>query len=211
MAVATVMLAEAGAFGITLGLSAGLAPGPLTALVIAQTLRYGRGEGFRIALAPLLTDLPIVIVSVTLLALVRDSATLLAGLGAIGALYLLWIAIETWGASLPQASGPAAAPASWRRGMLTNFLNPHPYLFWATLGAPYVIGTWRASPAAAASFVVGFYALLVGAKLALAVLIATQRKRFTPAVYRIVMRVLALALVLFALRLLRDAASVLTG
>jgi threonine/homoserine/homoserine lactone efflux protein len=44
--------------GAALGLSAGVTPGPLLALVIAQTLTHGPREGGKVALAPLLTDAP---------------------------------------------------------------------------------------------------------------------------------------------------------
>ena len=47
--------------GILLGLSGGLSPGPLTALVISQTLRFGAREGMLVALAPILTDGPLVL------------------------------------------------------------------------------------------------------------------------------------------------------
>ena len=43
--------------GIILGLSAGFAPGPLSVLVISQTIQYGTGEGVKSAFAPLITDL----------------------------------------------------------------------------------------------------------------------------------------------------------
>ncbi|MDY6953588.1 MAG: LysE family translocator, partial [Thermodesulfobacteriota bacterium] len=51
------------AIGIVLGLSAGFAPGPLLALVISQTLRHNAVEGLKVALAPLVTDLPIILIT----------------------------------------------------------------------------------------------------------------------------------------------------
>ena len=54
------------ATGIVLGLSSGLAPGPLLALVVAQTLRHGPREGCKIALTPLVTDAPIILVALIL-------------------------------------------------------------------------------------------------------------------------------------------------
>ncbi|MGD0905110.1 MAG: hypothetical protein ABR924_19595 [Terracidiphilus sp.] len=45
--------------GVLLGLFCGLAPGPLLALVLAQTLRHGAREGRKIALSPLVTDAPV--------------------------------------------------------------------------------------------------------------------------------------------------------
>ena len=55
------------AAGIILGLTAGVAPGPLMALVITQTLRHGVVEGVKVAVVPLFTDLPIIIVSLVML------------------------------------------------------------------------------------------------------------------------------------------------
>jgi hypothetical protein len=46
--------------GIIFGLSAGLAPGPLLMLVISDTLRHGIKAGVKVALAPVITDLPII-------------------------------------------------------------------------------------------------------------------------------------------------------
>ena len=54
------------ASGILLGLSAGLAPGPMLALVLAQTLRHGTREGCKVALTPLVTDPPIILVTLVL-------------------------------------------------------------------------------------------------------------------------------------------------
>ena len=47
--------------GVIFGLSAGFAPGPLLTLVITQTLKHNIKEGVKVALAPLLTDLPIIL------------------------------------------------------------------------------------------------------------------------------------------------------
>ena len=46
--------------GIVLGLAAGLAPGPLLVLVVAHSVRHGTREGVKVAIAPLITDLPII-------------------------------------------------------------------------------------------------------------------------------------------------------
>lgn len=45
--------------GIVFGLAAGVAPGPLLALVFSETLKYGKKEGVTVAISPLITDLPI--------------------------------------------------------------------------------------------------------------------------------------------------------
>ena len=53
--------------GLVYGLSAGFSPGPLMALVISQTLKHGIREGAKVAMAPLITDLPIILVSLLVL------------------------------------------------------------------------------------------------------------------------------------------------
>ena len=47
--------------GAFLGLTAGLSPGPLLTLVITETLKHSRAAGIKIAVAPLITDVPIII------------------------------------------------------------------------------------------------------------------------------------------------------
>ena len=53
--------------GLLLGLSGGLAPGPLLTLVASETLRHGARAGISVALAPLLTDAPIILATLWLL------------------------------------------------------------------------------------------------------------------------------------------------
>jgi len=53
--------------GLILGLSAGFAPGPLLTLVISETLQYDLKAGVKVALAPIITDLPIIIFTLFIL------------------------------------------------------------------------------------------------------------------------------------------------
>jgi threonine/homoserine/homoserine lactone efflux protein len=53
--------------GVIFGLVAGISPGPLLTLVISETLRHNKRAGIAIAVAPVLTDVPIVISSIFIL------------------------------------------------------------------------------------------------------------------------------------------------
>ena len=55
------------ASGCVFGLAGGFTPGPTTTLVVAQTLRFGVYDGMKVAIAPLLTDAPIILISVLLI------------------------------------------------------------------------------------------------------------------------------------------------
>ena len=52
--------------GLSLGFSAGLSPGPLLTLVITRSLADGFWPGLRVALSPLITDVPIIVLSLLL-------------------------------------------------------------------------------------------------------------------------------------------------
>lgn len=188
--------------GMVLGLAAGLAPGPLLALVLAQSIRYGTREGLKVAAAPLITDVPIVILSVALVGAAASAATgLLGAISLAGAIFVAYLGIESLRTTGVEAGRPDEAPRSWARGATVNALSPHPYLFWITVGAPILLLAWEEGPLAAAAFLAGFYACLVGAKMVLAVVAGRSGGRLRGGAYRAVMAVLGGLLLLFAFRL----------
>ena len=194
--------------GILLGLSSGLSPGPLLTLVVSETLRYGARAGIGVALAPLLTDLPIVLAAVLLLRPLTDQTVPLALINLGGGLYLAWLGIQGVrfrGAEL-EPSDPAG---SLRRGVIANFLNPSPYLFWLAVGAPTVLAAWREGWPAAAVFIVAFYALLVGSKVLLALALGRARHLLRSGGYILLMRGLGLLLLGYALLFLRESGRLL--
>ncbi len=160
--------------GLSLGLSAGVSPGPLLALVIQRSLQNGLTSGLRVALAPLLTDVPIVFLAVWLVGHLPEPY--LDGLLLVGSLFVLWLGIDGWRqAGVEWTPRPTTARRDVLHGMLVNFLNPHPYLFWAAVGAPTMVQAWRLRPAYAVAFIGGFYLMLVGSKIMLAVLFSRAR------------------------------------
>lgn len=193
-----------------LGLAAGLAPGPLLALVMAESLRGGVGSGVRVALAPLLTDPPIVALTWGLLGRIEPSSPWLAVLSLLGALVVGHLALGQWRATLPEPGARAPSRSLWR-GVWVNLLSPHPWLFWVTIGGPLLAAESRESLAPAFAFLLAFYALLVGTKVVLALLTARWGRGLTEGGYRLVCRLLGIALTLFAIQLGWDGLSRLTG
>lgn len=186
--------------GAALGFWAGVSPGPLLALVITETLRHGIGAGWRVALSPLVTDLPIIVVSTLALAGVAQFEGALGAVSLCGAVLLGWLAFEAFHASPPEVADALGASRSLRKGVVTNLLNPHPYLFWLSVGAPLLVSAHAEHGAAGpALYLFAFYVALVGAKLVVALLTARSREFLTGPGYRWLMRVMALALAWFAL------------
>ncbi len=196
---------QALAVGVGLGLGAGLTPGPLLALVIAETLRGGWRAGVLVALAPPIADAAVI--ALCLLVLTRLSAPLTAGLSIGGGLYVLFLGWETLRMAAPTTVAgtgiPPAARQSLGRGIAVNLLNPHPYLFWLTVGGPLVTESYRqAAWAPIAAFVGGFYSCLVGSKVGLALLVHAGRARLHGRGYRLALRLSAGVLVLLGAMLL---------
>lgn len=154
--------------GGALGLSAGLSPGPLLALVLREAVGKGARAGMLAALAPLITDSWAV-----LLAWWVGGALpvgVLSAVQLVGGLYLLRLG---WtGLVAPTGAGPGSAPASsLRAGVIMNLTNPHMYLFWFLVGAPLM----HRLGGRAAWFLLGFYLTIVGTKALLAWLAARAR------------------------------------
>ena len=78
--------------GAALGTPGGLAAGPLTALVISQTLRFGLKEGLAVAWAPVLTDGPLLIAGAVLVNSLQNFGGIMGAISSAGALFLLWLA-----------------------------------------------------------------------------------------------------------------------
>ena len=161
--------------GLVMGLAAGISPGPLLALVIGETIRHDRRMGIRVALAPLITDVPIVLLSLLLLSRVAGYRSVLGVVSLAGAAFIGYLAYESLRSTGLDAEAIPQRPRSFRKGLVTNALSPHPYLFWITVGAPVVIRAGRSSLLAAALYILGFYLLLVGSKIAVALLVDRSR------------------------------------
>ena len=192
------------ASGAFLGLSCGLAPGPLLALVLAQTLRHGPREGCKIALIPLLTDPPIIVVALLLAARLAELRPWLSVVSLAGGAFVLYLAWDCFRPARPGAGIPAERPRSWSKGTFTNLVSPHPWLFWLTVGAAILAKAMAQSWLAATAFLFGFYLLLVGSKMLVVLLAGRSRDLLAGRPYRLVMRLLAVLLAVFALLLFRE-------
>ena len=190
--------------GAVLGLSSGLSPGPLLALVISETLRHGVKSGVKVALAPIITDLPIIILTLLVLSKLSGFPGILGGISLAGGIFVLtlgWDCMRTKGIETGMRE---AAPNSLAKGVLVNALSPHPYLFWLSVGAPTMAKAINHDTGALPAFILGFYASLVGSKILAAMLIGRSKSLLTGNAYIYTMRFLGLALCALAFALFYD-------
>ena len=192
------------ATGSTLGLSAGFSPGPLLTLVVSETLRYGVKAGVRVALAPLLTDVPIILLTLFILAKLASFQTALGFIALAGGLFIVYLGYTNLRIQKVEIDLAEVKPYSFRKGVLVNFLNPHVYLFWFTVGAPLTMKAMQQSALAVGAFIGAFYVCLVGSKIVLAFIFGRFRSFLEGRTYLLIMRVLGLLLILLGLWLCYD-------
>jgi threonine/homoserine/homoserine lactone efflux protein len=200
------MLVEATIFiqGCAFGLAGGFTPGPTTAVVVAQTIRFGFLDGIKVAIAPLLTDAPIIILSALLVGQLARFESVLGVITVLGASFLIYLAAESFRVRAIEFAEEDVQPRSVRKGFMANLLSPHPYLFWFVIGAPTLLKAWTISLLAAVLFLIGLYVCLVGSKVLIAWLVARSRGFLESRGYVYVNWLLGVALVVFALLFVRD-------
>ena len=190
--------------GIVFGLSGGLTPGPLLTLVISETLRHNTKEGIKVAIVPLITDLPIVVTSIYLFTYFSNLQLLIGIIALGGALFLLYLGYESITYKGIELDIEHLKPQSIKKGILANVLNPNPYLFWITIGAPTIVKAFNISTLSVVLFVFFMYFCLVGSKVVVALLIGKSRRFLNSKNYIYLIRGLGIVLLVFAIIFFHD-------
>jgi len=177
--------------GAALGLSAGFSPGPLLTLVLTETLHHGVKAGIRVALAPMITDAPIIVLTLFVLSKLTGFHGILGLVSLAGGAF---ISVMAWRSMRTRALEPELEAAESRpltKGVLANALNPHPYLFWFSVGAPLMTKALGLHVWALLAFLLSFYTFLVGSKVLLAVAVGRSKSILRGRAYLYTMRSLA--------------------
>ena len=187
--------------GIFLGLSAGFAPGPLLALVITETIQYDIKAGFKVAIAPVITDLPIILITLFLLSKLSSFNIVLAMISFLGAALIFYMGYESLQTQGMDIDAAKPKPKSLKKGVIINLLSPHPYLFWISIGSPILIKAANKNLIAAIAFIAGFYIFLICSKVLLAVVTGKSKYFLKTKLYLYIMKILGFALIGFAILL----------
>jgi len=187
-------------WGAGYGFAAAVQPGPFQAYLVALAARSGWRRALPAALAPLVSDGPIIVL--VLLALSRLPPWWLQVLRFAGGAYVLYLARGAWRAWRDFASVRPDPASSRRAGVLraalVNLLNPAPYLYWGLVTGPLLVEGWRQSPARALALLAGFYGVMLSVLVALILLCAGAGK-LGGGTSRVLLLLSALALAVFGL------------
>ena len=196
-------------FGIILGLAAGLSPGPLITLVVSETLKSGKKEGIKVAVSPLISEAPIILFALVILSCAAENSMLMGIISLLGACFLTYLGLSNLKANVKESEDHREKVSSLLEGVTTNLLNPNAYVFWLTIGGPKIIESARANVTASIFFIVGFYMMLVGSKITVAVIVDKSKAFVKSRYYVHIIRALGIVLIAFALIFVREALELL--
>lgn len=191
--------------GVLLGLSSGLSPGPLLTLVLTQTIRHNKAEGIKVALSPLITDLPIILITVLILGRLAQFDIFLAIISFAGAVFIAYLGVESLRTKEMNLDVKDSKSGSLKKGIIANFLKPSPYLFWTTVGTPLMLKAYKTDLLTSILFMILFYVFLIGSKVVVAFLVDRTKQFINQKIYLTLMRILGIALLIFSLIFLYDA------
>jgi threonine/homoserine/homoserine lactone efflux protein len=186
--------------GIGYGFAAAAQPGPFQTYLISQSLIRGWRRSLPAALAPLISDGPIIALCLFVLSQVPDwFQRFLYIAGGSFVLYLAHGAYKTWRKFDPSIpSGETGTANSVWKAVLTNALSPGPYIFWSLVTGPILLRGWRETSLHGIGFLAGFYVTLISG-LAFIVLIFGTARELGPKVNRALLGISAIALFCFGI------------
>ena len=190
--------------GAMLGITAGLTPGALFTLVISETLKYGSKEGIKIAIAPLLTDIPVIILSFLFFSRFSNLEFVLGFISLVGSIVLVYYGYETLRIKDIKVDLRDVKPASIKKGVITNYLNPHLYIFHFTVGGPTMARALQIDIFSPLFFISSFMLVLVASKISLALIAGKSKEFLKSRHYLYVLRFLGLVLIFFAITFFID-------
>ena len=148
-------------FGITYAFACVVQPGPFQAFLFSQSITNGWRKTIPLVFAPLLSDLPVILL--VLLVLTNVPHLVLQVLQIVGGLFLLYLAInafKSWRTYTPNVKQDVPQ-LNILKAVLVNLLNPNPYIAWSLVMGPILIESWSKSPANGIVLLAGFYGSMI--------------------------------------------------
>src|SRR5687768_9129278 len=184
--------------GIGYGFAAAAQPGPFQTYLISQTLTKGWKQTLPAALAPLISDGPII--ALCLLVLSQIPLWLQRFLYIAGGLFVLYLsygAYKSWkNFNSNIVSAETMAQQSVLKAALINTLSPGPYIFWSLVTGPILLTGWRQTPIYGLSFIAGFYLTMI-LSLVIIILVFGIARQIGPRVNRALLGISAVAVFCF--------------
>lgn len=191
---------------LIVGFSGALMPGPVSMVTISQSTRHGFWAGPLVTAGHAMAEIAAVAALAMGLGKVFKRGLVAGVIGLLGGGFLLWmgadIARSGWvGIALELEPGEMGVGAfgSVGAGVLASISNPYWVVWWASVGASYVVLALRKGPLGLGAFFLGHILSDLSWNSLLALLIASGRGFLSLSFYRGVLVVCGLILVALAI------------
>jgi len=184
--------------GVSFATAPMLSFGPFKIFVLSSSLRDGWRGTLRLALVPLVADIPVIGLLWFLIGSL--SASMLNLLRIAGALFYIYLAYSLHRNAQRKVSQERLQQTGQRtfwQAVTAVWITPQVYINWATIGIPALILYSNQSTVQALSFLVGFYGLWIPG-LAAQIILTSMAGRVNQAATRILVGGGALLLLVFA-------------
>jgi len=187
-------------FGITYAFAAAVQPGPLLTYIISQTLKKGWRSTLPAAFAPVISDIPILIIILFLLSTMPESFIFILRIG--GGLFLLYLgfrAFKSWQEfDADQTILNESGQQTLFNAVFVNLLNPAPYLGWSLILGPIFLEGWKLAPINGITMIIGFYLTMILTLAGIIFLFGFARK-LGPKVSKVLLGLSSIVLVAFGI------------
>lgn len=162
----------------TIGFSAGITPGPLQAVFLSYAIKGGWKKALPAAFAPLVTDIPVILLVFLILNNLPDAFLRVLQIG--GAMFLLYLAWDSWKAfrnfQTVQEAQDTNPIGTLLKAATMNILGPGPWLFWSLINGPNLIQAWGIEPAWGIAYIICFYGVFILSNIGLILMFSTMRQ-----------------------------------
>jgi threonine/homoserine/homoserine lactone efflux protein len=172
-------------------------PGPFQAFLFSQSLTNGWRKTIPLVFAPLISDLPIIIL--VLLVLTNVPQEVLSTLQCFGGLFLLYLAFnayKSWRTFNQIDKQDVSNQRNLFKAVIVNLFNPNPYLGWSLVMGPILIKGWSENASNGIVLLIGFYCSMIIYSIVMVILFAAT-KNLGSRINRISIGISVIALVIF--------------
>jgi len=185
-----------------LALSGALMPGPVLAVTLAGSGRRGFWFGPGVVLGHAILEAPVVVLLAIGLSAVFQNPSVLAVIGAVGAVALTWMGIglvrQAFRPKVEAAGAGLHGHGSVASGLLTSALNPYWYVWWVTQPTLLLAGAVRLGCLGVAVFFAGHLAADLGWYSLVALGVASGRRFLEGWGHKVLVLVCAIILFIMA-------------
>jgi Putative threonine efflux protein len=186
-------------FGISYAFACVVQPGPFQVFLLSQSLIHGWRKTVPMVFAPLMSDIPIIIlVLIVLKNIPHEVLMILQCFGGMFLLYLSFNAYKTWRKFNQDVNHDISPQQNVFKAVIINLLNPNPYLGWSLVMGPLLIKGWSENLMNGIVLLIGFYTSMIICSIVMVVIFAVARN-FGQRVIRISIGISVVAFAIFGL------------